>query len=150
VTGPEILLIGYGNPARGDDGLGPELARAVASELPERVTAITPYQLMVEHALLIAEVKQVVLADASLDASPPFAFEPLMPRPDSGLDSHGLSPRGLLTLATDLYRATTPCHLLRIRGYEFAPFTEGLSQAAGRNLAAAVRFLVRHLTLAAE
>lgn len=44
-----ILLIGYGNPGRGDDGLGPALAAAIeAMELPG-VTVEADYQLMVDQ-----------------------------------------------------------------------------------------------------
>ena len=44
-----VLLYGYGNPGRLDDGLGPALARELAARHPaEGVTIETGYQLQVE------------------------------------------------------------------------------------------------------
>ena len=48
------LLIGYGNPGRGDDGLGPAFARRIAARGLPGVTVEIDYQLTVDHALMIA------------------------------------------------------------------------------------------------
>ena len=55
-----MLLIGYGNPGRGDDGLGPELARRVAQRRLPGLTVEIDYQLTVDHALQVAGVDAVV------------------------------------------------------------------------------------------
>ena len=72
-----VLLFGYGNPGRLDDGLGPALAQAVAEwELPE-VTVDCDYQLMVEDSATVAGHESVIFADASLTGREPFFFERL-------------------------------------------------------------------------
>ena len=55
-----MLLIGYGNPGRGDDGLGPALSEAVAARSLPGLEVDTDYQLVAEHALVTdAESEQV-------------------------------------------------------------------------------------------
>ena len=73
------LLIGYGNPGRGDDGLGPAFARRMAArELPALRVEID-YQLTVEHALMISAARTVVFVDAALDAAPRLPAVPPLP-----------------------------------------------------------------------
>ena len=62
----KVLLIGYGNPGREDDGLGPALAEAVAAMGLEQVTIESCYQLAVEHAEQAARHAVVIFADADM------------------------------------------------------------------------------------
>lgn len=111
-----ILVIGFGNPARGDDGLGPALAeRLEALQLPG-VTVECDYQLAVEHASLAAEHEVVIFVDAALDAEDPFYFRPLAAAPSTpGFTSHGISPAEVLYLAGTCYGAYPDGYLLGIR-----------------------------------
>ncbi len=59
-----MLVIGFGNPLRGDDGAGPSVARASDLALPG-VTVITPHQLLPELAPEVAAADVVVFIDAS-------------------------------------------------------------------------------------
>ena len=77
-----VLVIGYGNPGRLDDGLGPALAEALAAlELPG-VTVEANYQLTVEDAAAVAEHDVVVFADASVNGPEPYSFQPVEPKSD--------------------------------------------------------------------
>ena len=67
------LIIGYGNPGRQDDGLGPAIANTVASWALSNVTTDDPYQLNIEDAAALAEHELVVFVDASVDAPEPYA-----------------------------------------------------------------------------
>ena len=60
----KILLIGYGNPGRLDDGLGPAFAKAVEALHTPGVTVEANYQLAVEDAHAVAQHEIVVFADA--------------------------------------------------------------------------------------
>jgi len=139
----KVLLIGYGNPGRLDDGLGPALAEAVgALELPG-VTVDSDYQLTVEHAHAVAQHDLVVFADATVRGKQPFGFRRLKPAATGspGFSSHGVEPDEVLALAHDLFDAHTKGYMLGIRGYEFNEFGEQLSRKAANNLAEAVRFM---------
>lgn len=140
---PRILVLGYGNPGRCDDGLGPALAqRLKALDLPG-VRVESAMQLNVEDAALVAEHDVVVFADACLCAPPPYALRPVEPRTGTiEFTTHTQAPEGVLGLAHDVFGARTRGFALGIRGYDFHRFGEELSAEAASNLEEALRFLV--------
>jgi len=58
--------------------------------------------------------------------------------------SHALGPAAVLAVADALYGKRPEAWILAIRGHSFA-VGEGLTERAGRNLAAALEFLVAFL-----
>ena len=135
-----VLVIGCGNPARGDDGLAPAfLERLDQLRLPGVETRYQ-YQLCVEDAMDMTGYGQVVYVDASLDAPPPFNFSPLPDDAEMHLDTHSISPAALTYLARTLFGATAGAYILAIRGYRFDPFTETISEKAMHNLCEAIGF----------
>lgn len=137
----EVLLIGYGNPGRLDDGLGPALAEAIAALKPAGVTVEADYQLTVEDAAEAARHQVVIFADASVDGAEPFYFRRLAPVAATSFSTHSIHPENVLALATDMFGAKTAGYVLGVRGYDFNAFGEQLSPAAQQNLALAVSFL---------
>ena len=140
-----ILVIGIGNPSRGDDALGPLLIdRLAAMELTD-VELLTDFQLQVEYVLDLAGRRQVIFVDASVSEPEPFAFRALQPSRDASHSSHALSPAALLASCDQVgVKPPAQSFVLAIRGYRFE-LGEPLSEEAGDNLAAASDFLVRHL-----
>lgn len=137
----KVLLIGYGNPGRRDDGLGPALAAAIEKENLPGVTVDADYQLTVEDAAAVAEYDVVVFADADCAREETFYFERLAPGDAMSFSSHSATPGGVLALAQKLFGARTEAYVLGIRGYEFNEFGEGLTERARANLGAALAFL---------
>ena len=139
---PSILIIGYGNPGRLDDGLWPALAAAVEAMAIPGVTVESGYQLSVEDAELAARHTVVIFADAAVNGPAPFAFERIAPAPpELEFSSHSLSPAGVLALARDLFDARPEGWALGIRGVAFNDFGERFSPAAQQHLAAATTFI---------
>ena len=138
---PRVLVIGYGNPGRLDDGLGPALAKAVAGKRIANVTVDENYLLTVEDAAEIAQHDIVIFADASINGEEPFSFKPVVPKTTNTFTSHSLEPEIVLGFAYDLFQAKTKGYALGIRGYEFDEFGEKLSARAQDNLIAAAQFL---------
>jgi hydrogenase maturation protease len=134
-----IRLIGYGNPGRGDDGLGPALADQM-SDLPEVYTS-SHYQLTVDHALLIVDASIVVFADALMHADTPYEFGPVTASMAFDVTSHSLSPQAVLALCRTLYGHTPQAFVLGITGHDFGEVKEGLSPLAQGNLRLAIAFL---------
>ncbi len=135
-------LIGYGNPGRGDDGLGPSFAaRIAARDLPGLVVS-TDYQLTVDHALTIASAAGVVFVDAIIKSELPFRFNAIEPATTDSMSSHSLSPASVLALADTLYDARQEAYVLGIGGAEFGEVKEGLSPEAEENLRRAEAFFV--------
>ncbi|MDX9758997.1 MAG: hydrogenase maturation protease [Bacteroidota bacterium] len=140
-----ILLIGYGNPGRLDDGLGPALAAMAETWTRDGLTVDADYQLTVEDANDVAMHEIVIFADASVNGPEPYHVEPVEPRQALSFSSHSVEPSALLHMAHSLFRSTTRGYILGIRGYEFNEFGEGLSPRAAENLAHAAEFLRRAL-----
>jgi len=137
-----ILLIGYGNPGRLDDGLGPALAELFQGlELPNLMVE-SNYQLNVEDAAQIAEHDVVIFADASTDVEPPFTFTPVAAETGGpSFSSHSVTAPQLMGMAEELFGKTPQAWMLAIRGYDFNEFGERLSEQAVQNLEAAAAFL---------
>lgn len=144
MSGPRrrILVIGYGNPGRLDDGLGPALAAALTENPRPHVTVETDYQLNVEDAATIAEHDLVLFADAAVKGPEPFWVRRARPA-GSGVSftSHSCSPEALLALAENLFAADVEAYAIGIRGWEFNEFGEQLSPRARKNLAAAIDYV---------
>lgn len=141
-----ILVYGYGNPGRLDDGLGPALAGDLSARgLDGRVTIESGYQLQLEDAALVAEHDVVIFADADASGPAPFELRRLEPRRDETFTTHSLSPGALLAVAREHLGCRATGYVLGIRGYEFDEYGEELSPGARRNLAAAADYMCRAL-----
>ncbi len=138
---PKVLLIGYGNPGRLDDGLGPALAEAVEAMNLPGVTVESNYQLTVEDAAAVAEHDVVIFADADVAAADPFYFRRITPQVGCSFTSHSVEPAALLALAAQLFDSRASGYILGIRGYRFNEFGERLSERATRNLAEALKYI---------
>jgi hydrogenase maturation protease len=146
-----VLVIGYGNPGRLDDGLGPALAEALAEKHLPGVTVDSDYQLTVEDAAEVARHERVVFVDADVSGAEPFTVRRVYPGASpSSFTSHSVTPGAVVTLAAQLFRAEPEVYVMGIRGYEFNEFGERLSDGARANLDAALDWLetaLRHGTL---
>jgi hydrogenase maturation protease len=148
-TQPRVLVYGYGNPARQDDGLGPRCVEAVRAWDMDGVETDANYQPQIEDAVDVASHAVVVFVDAATAGPAPFAFAPLAPCEGAGFTTHRVEPGELLAMAESLFGAAPSAFLLGIRGYDFAGFAEGLSGPAEDNLRAALVFLKPFLQAAA-
>ncbi len=140
-AGERVLLIGYGNPGRRDDGLGPVLAEAVSRLGIDGVTVDVDYQLNVEDAAAVAEHDVVIFADADTTSEEPFYFARLEPAADMSFSTHSVRPEAVLGLALRLFGSAARGYVLGIRGYEFNTFGEDLSPRARQNLDEAAAFV---------
>lgn len=146
MTQRSTLLIGYGNPAHGDDGLGQVFAEHMAERRLEGLSVQADYQITADHALDMAQHDCVVFADALLTGDAPFEFgEIIDPKPET-LGSHSVSPSAALALCSLLFNAEPRTFVLGIRGEKFGDIAEGLSTTAITNLGQAEVFFERWYT----
>lgn len=131
-----VLVIGYGNPGRLDDGLGPAFAARIDNLGLEGVTVDADYQLTVEDAQAVAGHEVVLFADAALAGPEPFDVTRVFPGREGqvSFSSHSVDPPEVLALAEGLFGSRAEGYALAIRGYEFDEFGERLSDGARRNL----------------
>ena len=137
----KTLILGYGNPGRLDDGLGPALADAVARELIEGVDVLSDYQLGAEHAAEISGYDRVVFADATVVGEEAFFLQRLLGRAAVSFSSHSMRPESVVALAEECLGWRGRAYLLGIRGVEFDAFGERLSEPAREHLEAATRWV---------
>jgi len=130
------LLIGIGNPLRGDDGVAAFLLEELAEEWQAGRTAVAElqavHQLTPELAAAVAGARRVLLVDACVS---PQTVEPWIERLDpleakpasaggagrgiGSLGSHQLAPATLLALANLLFGWRGEGALLRVPAFAF-------------------------------
>jgi hydrogenase maturation protease len=137
VTTPRTIVIGFGNPGRLDDGLGPAFAGLVRRAGIPGVEALDDFQLQAEHAADLLGHDVALFADASVGGPAPYEVRGLLPGGDGGLGSHALLPETVVRLACDAFGWGGRAYVLGIRGEAFDGFGEWLSEEAGARLRAA-------------
>jgi hydrogenase maturation protease len=130
-------VLAVGNPSRGDDALGPELAaRLEATPIPG-VEVISEFQLQVENALDLEGRERVVFVDAGAGTPGPFELRRAIAAEDFLHTSHAISPEAVLATYRRVTGKEPPeAWVLCVCGEAFE-LGEGLSEAAAANLAAA-------------
>lgn len=136
-----VLVLGYGNPARRDDGLGPRLAEALGLRALPGVDVESACQLHAGDAAVLAHHDVVVFVDADRSCSDPYQFGPVHASNEPRLAADALAPETLLSIAWKYLEAMPEAYLLAIRGEDFDGPGEGLSDRARRNLSAALDFV---------
>lgn len=101
--GPMLLLIGYGNTLRGDDGIGPKVAETIAALQLPGVQILCCDLLTPELADPISRAEIVVFVDAAIDAPSEVRLRPLVPADSSQIMAHAADPRTMLALARDVF-----------------------------------------------
>ena len=148
----QLVVFGWGNDARGDDGLGPLLLERMARAAWAGVQAIEDFQLQIEHALDLDGADLALFLDAGKDTPAPFAFAEIEPARDVSHTTHALAPEAVLDVyERALGKAAPPAFTLCVRGEQFE-LGQGLSPEASDRLEAAWSFvqeLMRERTLAA-
>jgi hydrogenase maturation protease len=137
-----VLVIGYGNPSRQDDGVG----LAVVNGLRERLGQVPLeegedgfddlgrdldtlflQQLSPELAETLTEYDHMVLVDAHFGIYPELVhYTELDPQVEAAIVSHHFKPGTLLALAHQLYGRAPTAELVSVRGHSF-DFTTELS-----------------------
>jgi hydrogenase maturation protease len=133
----EVLVIGYGNTLRGDDGVGPRVAEAVSHlHLPGVRTLICPL-LTPELADPISRVEKVIFVDAAVDAPNEVQWRKLEPNENSQLMAHAADPRTMLALARDAFGRVPEAWWLTIPAVDLG-FREDFSREVQRGFTEAV------------
>lgn len=126
-----FLIIGYGNPLRGDDGVGWRVVEALEGLVPEGA-ALAVHQLTPELAEPISRAGTVVFVDAAAEGEPG-EVACLALEGDTGCQpalqgSHLTTPDALLAMARELFGRCPPAYMVTIAGESFE-LSEALSPA---------------------
>lgn len=141
----KILVIGYGNPDREDDGVGWHVLQKLSDHFGQPVMAldggvfepshnpqlIFVLQLTPEMAESVAEYDFVCFVDAHTGAyADDVRLAPLKPGYQASPFTHHFSPESCLELAQALYGRAPTGLVVSVRGYRFGYHTELSPQTA--------------------
>lgn len=134
----DILVIGYGNELRRDDGIGLRVAESIAAAKYPNVRVLTCFQLVPELAADLAEVRLVVFVDALAD---PGGADVELRRITAAVTTdwctHTGDPRALLALTHSVYGRTPEAWWVMVPGEDFG-LGEKLSLFAEGNVRDAI------------
>ena len=138
------LVVGIGNPARQDDGLGTAIAGDIESWNLEGVSVEIDYQLSIEHGEQLSRHNHVLFVDADLtagaDADAPFSVRRVVPSPVVTFTSHVIGPESVLAICEGTFGSTPDAWLIGVRGYEF-DIGERLTERAQENKRRALEYI---------
>lgn len=144
----KILIYGYGNPGRQDDGLGNAFVNRirewVAIEGLHDFSFDSNYQLNIEDADAIADKDLVIFADASEEEIEDFCLSKVDGTSEVSFTTHAASPGYIVKLCEDLFNKKPLVLLLHIKGYEWE-FKEGITEKASANLNTSLIYMKKRL-----
>ena len=133
-----VLVIGYGNTLRGDDGVGQHVALAVSKWNVPGLSAMSVHQLTAELAEPIASAELVIFVDAKFTAPGDLVkIQPIHSSSTAFNIGHTSDPRCLLALADAVYGRIPPAWLVSVPAADFS-MRDGLSATASRGAKLAV------------
>ena len=144
----KILIYGYGNPGRQDDGLGITFTERIEEwAKQESVTNIdvdNNYQLNIEDASNISEYDIVYFVDASKEAIYNYFIEEVIPSAKVDFTTHSASPGFILDLCHKIYQKYPKTYLIHIKGYEWE-FLGEMTEKAKKNLEQAFQYFIKNV-----
>jgi hydrogenase maturation protease len=138
----QVLVIGYGNSLRGDDGIGMHVADLLSRHGWANIHVISTAQLTPELAKEVALARGVIFVDACrATEGSAVRVQEIAPVQGSCSESHLLSPKGLLQLASKCFGHAPRAWLVIVDGYHFR-LSNTISAAAETNARAAGRVVI--------
>ncbi len=129
----KVIIIGCGNPLRGDDGIGwYAVDRLAESHKQTDFEFIKCRELLPEISEKISEAKYVLFIDAAVDSGEQLSHDAVGEKNIApaenfpSLDTHQLDPGGLLAFSAALYGNIPEAVMLTVKGKSFE-YREGIS-----------------------
>lgn len=110
-----VVVLAWGNEARGDDGIGPALAAHVAANWPSAALVVDD-QLQIEHALDLRDRALALFVDAGHGTPAPYRLYETSARSGLTHTSHALTPEAVLNVAARIGVTAPRAFVLCIRG----------------------------------
>jgi hydrogenase maturation protease len=122
---PRRLVVGVGNPDRGDDGVGRLVAQLLRGQLPTDVRVEEQAGGATELIELLREADCAILVDAAMSGAPPGTIRRLdcrageVPPGSNNASSHGFGVSEAIALATALSCLPRTCVVYAIEATSF-------------------------------
>jgi len=144
-TMPFCRVIAFGNPLRGDDGVGPFVAQKLQAAMRGAAGVGIHILPQLDPAILeeVKDADHLIFVDASCaPLEPGLRWSLVIPKMQSEpFTSHHLSPGMFVTLLDLLYDCHPVAWQLAIKGYDFS-FTDKLSPSTRCNAEKAIRQII--------
>ena len=130
-----LWIIGFGNPHRRDDGIGPHVTDRLKRRFDgaEGVNIVSLHQLGPELAEDLRAATGVIFIDAAQGPLPGgCSWSEVRPVSDMRRIVHSLTANALLGLTQLIYDRCPPAWMVSVQGSDFG-FGEGLSRAAAES-----------------
>jgi len=136
-----VLVIGYGNTLRSDDGAGVRAAEIIAQRMND-IDVLCVHQLTPELAESLAKASLAFFLDAEV-GSTTLTVSTLTPQSnDSNASVHSMNPQSLLAMSLALYGSVPKTtHLIGIPAYDLR-FSETLSSETSNWIEPAVEKVI--------
>lgn len=144
-----MLVYGYGNPGRQDDGIGPGIAGEIEKRFPALTDTDANYQLGPEDAVNIAGYELVLFVDTAVDQERAVTARKLQAARNITFTSHFMKPESVLALCEDVHGSTPNAWIIGVKGYSF-DYAEGLTPEALNSFSQALDFIILILRLYEE
>ena len=131
-----VLIIGYGNPLRGDDGFGWQAATRLLALIADPEVEVLPVQQLTPELMEpVSRAGRVVFIDAAAAGEPGVLQErSVAADPETRRFTHHSTPGGLLAGAAALFGRAPQATLYSVPGQDFG-FGERLTPPVERALA---------------
>jgi hydrogenase maturation protease len=140
-TDAPVVVIGYGNVLRGDDGAGPAAAELLREALPQQVAEVlSVHQLLPELSQRVSRSRLAIFIDADWNRPAGEVHAKTVEPGRTGRKAigHHQSPENLLTMAAALYSHAPRAILFQVGAADFG-FRQGLSHPVKEAIARLVR-----------
>ncbi len=142
-TADHVMVIGYGNSLRGDDGIGPYVAEILTRRELPLVVVHSTIQLVPELAEEVAGARCVIFVDACYNAGAcPVHIHRLNLATSDSNHAHSVGPKDILRLASMCFGRVPPAWLAAVAGYDFG-LGNGLSLEARDNALETVTLIAK-------
>lgn len=141
----DILVIGFGNALRRDDGIGPYVARRIAARRLPGVRTLAVHQLTPELADELSRTDVVIFVDADCEPyGEPIRIQRIDPEETSIPMWHAWQPAGLVALTQVLYGRAPDAWSVGVAGKDLT-LGEGLSPGGRQHANAAADDILKRL-----
>ncbi|MGB9594761.1 MAG: hydrogenase maturation protease [Candidatus Poribacteria bacterium] len=115
-----VIVIGYGNPNRQDDGVGHYVADKIDQLFSKQIDVLKCHQLGIELVETIKDYDIAIFVDAQSSGRPTnLEISTVEPAYHTSAFTHFMKPCSLIALTECLYKKKLKAFLVSINGYNF-------------------------------
>jgi hydrogenase maturation protease len=117
---PGLAVFAWGNISRGDDAIGPMLAKILQDIGAQGVRVVEDHQLNIEHVTDLCSARLALFIDASVSIQDGYRLQRIRPAADGNFSTHAISPQALLNVyEMALEQAAPEAWLLHVAARDF-------------------------------